>query len=88
MNPENAKMSPKHSSALQALALSNIKEGMGHNVTRAQGLQEELAQRRASLLQDSAEVQALKGQEELLAEIGEEEMAHRTQVSVLLHLQL
>ena len=43
MNPENAEMSPKHSSALQALALSNIKEGMGQNVTRAWGLQEELA---------------------------------------------
>ena len=61
---------------------------MGHNVTRAQGLQEELAQRRASLLQDSAEAQALKGQEELLAEIVEEEMAHWTQVSVLSHLHL
>ena len=47
MNPENAEMSPKHSSALQALALSNIKEGMGHNLTRAQGLQKELAQRRS-----------------------------------------
>ena len=75
-------------SALQALALSDIEEGMGHNVIRAQGLQEEIAQRRASLLQDSAEAQALKGQEELLAEIVKEEMAHRTQVSVLSHLHL
>ena len=75
-------------SALQALALSDIEEGMGHNVTRAQGLQEELAQRRVSLLQDYAEAQALKGQEELLAEIVEEEMAHWTQVSVLSHLHL
>ena len=33
---------------------------MGQNVTRAQGLQEKLAQRRISLLQDSAEAQALK----------------------------
>ena len=41
-----------------------------------------------SLLQDSAEAQALKGQEELLAEIVKEEMAHRTQVSVLSHLHL
>ena len=88
MNPESAKMSHKHSSALQALALSNIEEGMGHNLTRAQGLQEELAQRRGSLLQDSAEAQALKGQEKLLAEIVEEEMAHQMQVSVLLHLCL
>ena len=80
--------SPEMNSALQALALSEIEEGMGHNVTRAQGLQEELTQRRASLLQDSAEPQALKGQEELLAEIVEEEMAHRTQVSVLSHLHL
>ena len=86
MNPENTEASPKLNSALQALALSNIKEGMGHNVTRAQGLQEELAQRRASLLQDSVEAQALKGQEELLAEIVEEEMAHWMQVSVLSHL--
>ena len=50
-------------SALQALALSDIEEGMGHNVIRAQGLQGEISQRRASLLQDSAEAQALKGQE-------------------------
>ena len=75
-------------SALQALALSDIEEGMGHNVTRAQGLQEELAKRKALLLQDSAEAQALKGQEELLAEIVEEEMVHQTQVSVLCHLHL
>ena len=88
MNPENAEMSPRHSSALQALVLSNIKEGMGQNVTRAQGLQEELAQRRASLLQDSADAQAVKGQEALLTEIVEKEMAHQTQVSVLLHLHL
>ena len=88
MNSEKAELSPEMNSALQALALSNIEEGMGNNVTRAQGLQEELAQRRASLLQDSAEAQALKGQEELLAEIVEEEMAHRIQVSVLSHLHL
>ena len=86
MNTKN-ELSPKMNSALQALALSDIKEGMGHNMTRAQGLQE-LAQRRASLLQDSAEAQALKGQEELLAEIVEEEMAHQAQVSVLSHLHL
>ena len=84
MNTEN-EVSPEMNSTLQALALSDIEEGMGHNVTRAQGLQEELAQRRASLLQDSMEAQALKGQEELLAEIVEEEMAHWTQVSVLSH---
>ena len=88
MNTEKVELSPKMNSALQALALSDIKEGMGHNVTRAQGLQEELAQRRASLLQESAEAQALKGQEELLVEIVEEEMAHQTQVSVLSHLHL
>ena len=87
MNTEK-ELSPKMNSALQALALSNIEEGMGHNVTRAQGVQEEFAQRRASLLQDSAEAQALKGQEELLAEIVEEEMAHWTKVSVLSHLHL
>ena len=54
-------LSPEMNSALQALALSDIEEGMGHNVTRAQGLQEELAQRRASLLQDSAEAQGSEG---------------------------
>ena len=88
MNPENTDSSPQLKSALQALALSDIEEGMGHNVTRAQGLQEELAQRRASLLQNSAEAQPLKGQEELLAKIVEEEMAHWTQLSVLSHLHL
>ena len=88
MNPENAEVSPELNSALEALALSDIEEGMGHNVTRAQGLQEELSQRRASLIQTSAEAQALKGQEELLAEIVEEEMAHQMQASVLSHLHL
>ena len=88
MNPENMELSPKQSSAMQALALSNIEERMWQNVTRAQGLQEELAQRRASLLQHSAQTQALKGQEALLAEIVEEEMAHQKQVSVLSHLHL
>ena len=33
-------------------------------------------------------LKALKGQEELLAEIVEDEMAHQMQVSVLLHLHL
>ena len=61
---------------------------MGHNVERAQALQEELVQRRASLHHDSAEVQALRGQEALLANMIEEEMAHQTQVLVLLHLHL
>ena len=63
-----------------ALALSNMEEGMGHNIKRAQALQEDLSQRRASLQHHSAEAQALQGQEALLADIIEEEMAHRTQV--------
>ena len=71
-----------------ALALSNMEEGMGHNIERAQALQEDLSQRRASLQHHSAEAQALQGQEALLADIIEEEMAHQTQVSVLLHLHL
>ena len=75
-------------SPTSALALSNMEEGMGHNVERAQALQEELVQRRASLHHDSVEAQALQGQEALLADIIEEEMAHQTQVSVLLHLHL
>ena len=72
-----------------ALALSNREEGMGHNIKRAQVLQEDLSQRRASLQHHSAEAQALQGQEALLADIIEEEMAHQMQVSVLsqLHLQ-
>ena len=61
---------------------------MGHNAQRAQVLQDELAQRRASLHHDSAEAQALQGKEALLANIIEEEMAHWTQVSVLSHLHL
>ena len=72
-----------------ALALRNMEEGMGHNIKKGQALQEDLSQRRASLQYHSAEAQALQGQEALLADIIEEEMAHRTQVSVLsqLHLQ-
>ena len=61
---------------------------MGHNVERAQALQDELAQRRASMHHDSAEAQTLQGKELLLADIIEEDMAHRTQVSVLSHLHL
>ena len=57
MNPEQLEPS---SSPASALALSNIEDGMGHNAERAQELQEELAQRRASLHQDSAEVQPFK----------------------------
>ena len=44
-----------------ALALSNMEEGIGHNVERVQALQEELAQRRASLHHDSTEAKALQG---------------------------
>ena len=61
---------------------------MGHIAARAQELQEEPAQQRSSLLQESAEVQALQGKEALLADIIEEEMAHQTQVSVLSHSHL
>ena len=85
MNPEQFEPS---SSPASALALSNIEEGMGHNAERAQELQDELAQRRASLQHDSTEAQALQGKEALLADIIEEEMAHRTQVLVLSHLHL
>ena len=85
MNPEQLEPS---SSPASALSLSNIKEGMGHNAERAQELQEELAQRRASLHQDLAEAQALQGKEALLADIIEEEMAHWMQVSVLSYLHL
>ena len=85
MNPEQLEPS---SSPASALALSNIKEGMGHNVERAQQLQEELAQRRASLHKDSAEAQALQGKEAPLANIIEEKIAHRTQVLVLSHLHV
>ena len=70
------------------LALSNMEEGMGHNIERAQALQEDIAQGRASLNHHSAEAQALQGQEDLLADIIEEEMAHWMQVLVLSHLHL
>ena len=85
MNPEQLDPS---SSPASALALSNIEEGMGHNAERAQELQDELAQRRASLHHDSAEVQALQGKRSSFASIIEEEMAHWTQVLVLSHLHL
>ena len=85
MNPEQREPS---FSPPSALALSNMEEGMGQNIERAQALQEDLSQRRASLQHQSAEAQALQGQEALLADIIEEEMAHRTQVSVLLQLHL
>ena len=85
MNSEQLEPS---SSPASDLALSNIKEGMGHNAERAQELQQELAQRMASLHQDSVEAQGLQGKEALLANIKEEEMAHQTQVLVLSHLHL
>ena len=81
-------LSPEQISAVQTFALSNMEEGMGQNVARAQGLQQELAQKRVSLLQELAEAQAHQDKEGLLAEIVEEEMAHQTQVLVLSHLHL
>ena len=72
-NPEQLE---PNSSPDSALVLSNIEEDMGHNTERAQELQEELAQWRASLHQKSAEAQAIWGREALLANIIEEEMAH------------
>ena len=66
-----------------ALALRNMEEGMGHNIERVWALQEDIAQKRASFNHYSAEAQALQGQEDLLANIIEEEMAHWMQVSVL-----
>ena len=71
-----------------ALTLSSMEEGIGHNIERSQALQEDLVQRRASLHDDSVEAQAIQGQEALLANIIEEEMTHRTQLSVLSHLHL
>ena len=85
MNPEQVEPSFSPSSVL---ALSNMEEVMGHNAESAQALQDELAQRRASLHHDSAEAQALQVKEALLANKIEEEMAHQTQVSVLSHLHL
>ena len=88
MNPKQMELSPKQTSAIQALALGDMEEQMGWNVVRAQGLQQDLKQRRASLSQESAEAQALQGKETLLADIIKEEMAHWTQVLVLSHLHL
>ena len=58
MNPEQ--LEPSFSPP-SVLALSSMEKGMGHNAERAQELQDDLAQRRASLHHDSAEAQALQG---------------------------
>ena len=42
MNPENIELSPKQLSALQALALSNIEEGMGKMLQELQGCRKSL----------------------------------------------
>ena len=55
MNPVTMELSPKQTSAIQALILNNMEEEMGQNVARAQGLQKELAQGRTSLSQVSAD---------------------------------
>ena len=55
----NSEQGEPSSSPPSALTLSNMEEGMGQNVERAQALQEELVQRRASLHHDSTEAQAL-----------------------------
>ena len=67
MNLKMMDLSPEQTSAIQALVPSNMEEGIGKIVARAQGLQQELAHRRASLSQETAEAQ-----EALLAEIIEE----------------
>ena len=78
MNPKQVELSPKQTSAIQALTLSDMREEMGCNVLKVP------AQRRASL----SEAQALQGKEALLADTIKEEMAHQTQVSVLSYLHL
>ena len=88
MNPEQPEPCPSQASALQALSLSDIELGIGHNVERAQELQQELVQRRASLEKESVQAQALQEKEALLANIIKEEMAHQTQLSVLFQLHL
>ena len=75
MNPELLEPCPSLVSCLQALSLIDIEEGMAWNVQWGQDLQE-LAQR-ASLTQDSAEVQGIQGKEALLANVIEEKMAHQ-----------
>ena len=65
-----------------------IEEGIGCNVEMVQGLQEDLAQRRASLWQELAEAQGLQGEDVLLANITEEEIAHQMQGCVLSQLHL
>ena len=59
MNPKQMELSPEQTSAFQTLTLSDMEEGMGQNVARTQELQQELAQKRASLSQESAEAQTL-----------------------------
>ena len=59
---------------------------MGCNVEWIQGIQEDLVQSRAPLSQESAVAQALQGKESMLADIIEEEIAHRMQISVLSQL--
>ena len=88
MNPKQIELSPKQTSTIQALILSNMEEGMAQNIVRAQGLQQNLAQRRNSLSQESAKAQALQGKGALLTDIIKDKMAHWTQVSVLSHLHL
>ena len=88
MSPKQMELSLKLTSAIQALTLSNMEEGMGQNIERAQELQQELAQRRASLSQGSSEAQAFQGKKTLLADITEQEMANWSQVSVLSYLHL
>ena len=85
MNPEQLGPSPSPASAL---SLSNIKEGMGHNVEMAQELQQELVLWSTYLHQESAKAQSLQGKEAWLANIIEGKMAHQTQVLVLSHLHL
>ena len=78
MNPEQPEPCPSQASAPQTLLVSDIEEGMGHNVKRVQELQQELVQRRTSLDQESSAAKALQGKEALLADIREEEMAPQT----------
>ena len=42
MNPNNMELSPKQSSAVQALALSNIEKGMGQKLPKLRGCKKSL----------------------------------------------
>ena len=87
MNPEKPEPCPSQATPLQALSLSNIAEGMGHNIKRACTTIGTSSEKHLIGTNNSWSTNP-EGKEALLTDIMEQDMTYQTQVMVLSQLHL